>query len=321
MKITLDGISSFIYSGTMRYTNQHSIPEPIVRAIQNDEYSKGDSVLSVTQLITPPRIVILQDVNADNISVDVVNRVPALFGTAVHKIIEKGALGLEGHIVEERMFLDVNGWKISGAVDLQIDKGNGEWEINDYKVVSVYSVMSEKIEWEQQLNCYAYLARRNHGRNVTSLKIVAILRDWQRRQAQILPSYPQSQIHIVDIPVWSLHDQEAFVHGRVILHQEARKAVDNGEPLVYCTDQERWLRNEAWAVMKEGRKSAIKLHDNKEGADQAVRELGDGHRVDHRPGNYVRCEGNLCLVAPFCKQWAESRPQSGDGYGDGEGSS
>lgn len=302
----------------MKYTNQFNIPEPLVRAISNDEYDKGDSVLSVTQLISPPRIVLLQDLNADNLETDVVNRVPALFGTAVHKIVEKGALGLENHIVEERMFLDVNGWKISGAVDLQIDRNNGEWEINDYKVVSVYSVMSEKIEWEQQLNCYAFLARKNHGRKVTALKIIAILRDWQRRQAQLVPSYPQSQIYVVDIPVWTDEQQEEFVHGRVIAHQNARNAVDNGEPLVYCSDEERWLRNETWAVMKEGRKSAIKLHDNEESASEAVRELGDGHRVDHRPGNYVRCEGNFCLVAGFCKQWADSG-RSREGISEGSG--
>lgn len=290
----------------MQITNNFNVPLPIVNAVLDDEYDKGDSVLSVTQLISPPRVVVLQKLNEANLTVDVVNRIPALLGTAVHKIVEKGAKNLPNYVVEERLFAEVLGWKISGAVDLQIDNGNGEWEINDYKVVSVYSVQGEKPEWEQQLNCYAWLSRKVHGRNVTALKIVAILRDWQRKQATFSPAYPQSQVAVVDIPLWTPEQQESFINERVSLHQAAQKAVDNGESVTYCSDQERWLRGETWAVMKEGRKSAVKLHDNKEEAERHVGELGNGHSVLHRPGDYVRCAGDYCMVARYCRQWHET---------------
>ena len=306
----------------MIITNKHNIPEPIVRAISNDEYDKGDSVLSVTQLISPPRIVLLQELNSNNVSIDAVDRVYTLFGTAVHKILEKGAEGLPGHILEERLFLEVLGWKISGAVDLQIDNGDGTWSINDYKVTSTYSVLNEKPEWEQQLNCYAFLSYKNHGRRVTSLKIIAVLRDWQRRSAETNASYPQTQVYPVDIPVWPTDQQEAFLMERVALHQSAKKAVDNNEPLVYCTDEERWVRGEVWALMKEGRKSAVKLYDNKEDAENAAKELGEskglspGHYIEHRPGNAIRCAGNYCLVSQWCRQWQE---ELGGGAGESSG--
>ena len=289
----------------MKLTNKHGIPETIVRAVADDEYDKGDSVLSVTQLISPPRIVILQDLNKDNLEVDVIDRVPSLLGTAVHKIIEKGSKDIPGHIVEERLFATINGWKVSGAVDLQIDNGDGTWAISDYKVTSVYSVLSDKPEWEQQLNCYAHLARVAHGRNMTSLKIVAILRDWQRKQAEIKADYPQGQIVIVDIPVWTPEQQEAYVTDRVALHQAARKAVDSGSDLDYCTDQERWVRGESWALVKEGRKSAVRLYDNETEASEAAAAAGAGHSVQHRPGSAVRCAGNYCLVSSWCRQWQE----------------
>lgn len=280
-----------------------------MNAVLDDEYDKGDSVLSVTQLISPPRIVLLQDLNADNLTVDVIDRVPALLGTAVHKIIEKGAKNLDNHIVEERMFLDVGGWKISGAVDLQIDKGDGTWAINDYKVTSVYSVMNEKPEWEQQLNCYAYLAKMAHGRTVSELKIIAILRDWQRKQTELKMDYPAGQVCTVDIPLWSFDKQQAFVTYRVMLHQQAKKLLDEGLSVPYCSDQERWLRGEAWAVMKEGRKSAVRLHDNKEEAERYIAELGGtlgvNHSVEHRPGIPIRCAGNYCMVAGWCRQYQE----------------
>jgi hypothetical protein len=300
----------------MKITNKFSLPETLVRAVMDDEYDKGDSVLSVTQLIAPPRIVVLQKLNEHNLMSDVVDRVPSLLGTAVHKIIEKGSKDVPGHIVEERLFSDVCGWKISGAVDLQIQKGDGAWEINDWKVTSVYSVLSDKPEWEQQLNCYAYLAGKSHGRNVTSLKIVAILRDWQRKQAEIKADYPQSQIVMVDIPVWTPEQQEAYITERVALHQAAQKSVDTGEPVAYCTDQERWVRGESWALMKEGRKSAVKLYDNEEQAREDCSKSGGGHHVEHRRGSAVRCAGNYCLVSMWCRQWQE---ELGDSTGESTG--
>ena len=306
----------------MRITNRHGLPETIVRAVQDDEYDKGDSVLSVTQLISPPRIVILQKVNEHNLEADVADRVPALLGTAVHKILEKGSKDLPNYHLEERLFLEVEGWKISGAVDMQIDNGDGTWAINDYKITGTYSVQADKPEWEQQLNLYAYLSYKNHGRRVTSLKIIAILRDWMRKQAEIKADYPQAQIVTIDIPVWPLEQQEAFIRDRVLLHQAAQKAVDNGEPLVYCTDEERWVRGETWALMKEGRKSAVKLYDNKEDALSAAKELGEarglstGHYIEHRPGSPIRCAGNFCLVANFCRQWQE---ELGAGSGESAG--
>jgi hypothetical protein len=300
----------------MKLTNRHGIPETIVRAIADDEYDKGDSVLSVTQLISPPRIVVLQKLNEHNLEADVADRVPSLLGTAVHKIIEKGSKDIPGHIIEERLFATILGWKISGAVDLQIDNGDGTWSINDYKITGVYSVLSNKPEWEQQLNCYAYLARLTCGRRVTSLKIIAILRDWQRKQAEIKPDYPSSQIVAVDIPVWSDEQQEAYVTERVALHQAAEKAVDNGSGLAYCTDQERWVRGEVWALMKEGRKSAVKLYDNEVEANEAARLAGAGHSIQHRAGVATRCSGNYCLVSAWCRQWQEELSRcAGEGSG------
>lgn len=291
----------------MKITNRFNLPATILNAVKDDEYSKGDSVLSVTQLISPPRIVLLQDVNADNLTVDVVDRVPALLGTAVHKVIEKGSKDIPGHIVEERLYANVNGWKISGAVDLQIDNGDGTWEVNDYKVTTVYSVMSEKAEWIQQLNCYSYLCALV-GRKITSLKIIAILRDWQRKTASMRADYPQSQVIAVDIPLWTFDEQLKYITSRVALHQLAKISVDNGQPPPYCTNQERWLRDETWAVMKEGRKAAIRLHDNYKDAEDQARVLGeDGgtYTVEHRRGTPTRCAGNYCMVANWCRQYQE----------------
>lgn len=301
----------------MKYTNRYNLPSAIVNNVLNDEYSRGDAVLSVTQLLSSPRIVILQRVNEDKMEADVVDRLPSMLGTAMHKVLEKGANPDE--IVEERFFLDILGWKISGAVDLQIPKPDGTWEINDYKLTSVYSVMTEKWEWEAQLNMYAYLMRMTKGRRVSSLKIVAILKDWNRKQGTFKPDYPDAPIVMVDIPLWDDARQKEYIEGRVALFQRNESALDKGEPIDYCTDQERWLRGETWAVMKKGRKSAVKLFESKEEADDWIARQADGDAlaVSHRVGEPIRCSGDYCGVSRWCKQYLSEQA----GLGAGEGSS
>jgi hypothetical protein len=300
----------------MKYTNRYNLPSAIVNNVLNDEYSRGDAVMSVTQLLNSPRIVLLQRVNEDKMEADIVDRVPSLLGTAMHKVLEKGAN--PGEIVEERFFLNILGWKISGAVDLQIPKDDGTWEINDYKLTSVYSVMVEKWEWEAQLNMYAYLAREAVGRRVSSLKIVAILKDWNRKQGGFKADYPDAPIVMVDIPVWDDERQKKYIEDRVSLHQLNAHFLDTGKPIDYCTDQERWLRNEKWAAVKKGRKTAVKLFDTKEDADEWIKGQQDAASltVEHRAGDPVRCSGNYCGVSAWCKQWLE---QSDKGAGEGTG--
>lgn len=297
----------------MKITNIHNAPSAVLNNVLNDEYSRGDSDISVTQLINSPRIVLLQRVNDDNMVVDVVDRIPSMLGTAMHKVLEKGAN--PGEIVEERFFHNILGLKVSGAVDLQIPLPDGTWELNDYKVTSVYSVISPKWEWDAQLNMYAYLMRASTGRRVSSLKIVAILKDWSRRVGEFKPGYPAAGLVVVDIPVWPDDVQKQYIEDRVFAHILADKSLANGDPIPHCSDEERWVRGEKWAVMKTNRKSAVKLFDNKEDADEFA-SSNENHRVEHRPGNAIRCEGNYCGVSAWCSQWIQ---ESGNRAGEGSG--
>lgn len=294
----------------MQITNRYNLPSAIVNNVLNDEYSRGDAMISVTQLLNSPRIVLLQRVNESKMVTDVVDRIPSMLGTAMHKVLEKGAN--PGEIVEERFFFEILGWKVSGAVDLQIPKDDGTWEVNDYKITSVYSVMSEKWEWEAQLNMYGYLMRMATGRRVSSMKIVAILKDWNRKQGAFKPEYPEAPVVVVDVPVWDDARQKEYIESRVAIHQKNAIALDSGEPIDYCSDQERWLRNTKWAVMKKGRKSAVKLFDTEEEANGWIGRQQDGEVLvtEHRPGEPVRCSGDYCGVSQWCKQWLEQPDQS-----------
>jgi hypothetical protein len=218
----------------MQYTNKHDVPIEVIRAVQNDPYTKGEGVtLSVTQLIKSPRIVALAEQHDADISVDYRDEVFKLLGKAVHLALENANADDENLIPERRLYAEIDGWRISGQTDTMSLK---EKMLTDYKCTSVYAVGSDKPEWEQQLNLYTWLWRK-HGYEVERLRIMAILRDWRRSDADKKFDYPQSPVVCLEIPIWGFIKQTDFVQQRVAMHQAAMK----GE-LPECTDEDRWLR-------------------------------------------------------------------------------
>lgn len=219
----------------MQYTNKYDVPIEVIRAVQNDPYTKGDGVvLSVTQLIKPPRIVALQAKHDDEISVDYRDEVFKLLGKGVHTVLENANMGDKNIVPEKRLYAEIDGWKISGQTDTMSLR---EKLLTDYKCTSVYAVTSDKPEWEAQLNMYAWLWRK-HGHQIDRLRILAILRDWRRSEADKKFDYPQTPVVSIDIPLWGFIRQDEFVRMRVNLHQDAAK----GRDLPDCTDEERWTR-------------------------------------------------------------------------------
>lgn len=253
----------------------------------------------MTQLIGSPRISLLKEAHADDITADVTERVWALWGQTVHKIIEDGAKGLSDYIPEERLFLEVQGWMISGGVDIQRHR-NGAVALIDWKTTSAYAVMQEKEEWANQLNSYAFLVEQTKGVTVDGLQIGAIIRDWSKREADRNPNYPQAPVVMIDIPLWSPEEQEVYVLERVALHQESVRQDAWGEEPPACTAEEMWERPSAWAVIKRGLRRATKVCDTEAEAVELADKLGAS--VEHRPGERIRCE-NYCEVSAWCSQF------------------
>jgi predicted transglutaminase-like cysteine proteinase len=298
----------------MKITNNFGMPQPFVDFAINDKYSKGKADISVTSLIDSPKVRIMKNVYDDDIEVDAVDMVWALFGTAVHSVLEQSSSS-KNIINEERLYANHNGWIVSGALDRQEIK-NDTVSIIDYKVTSVWSVIYGKPEWEKQLNCYSWLFRKNNTHNhlkIGSLKICAILRDWNRRDAERKESYPQAPIVFVDIPIWDENSIDAYISERVSLHQEAQVNYDLNSDLPLCSDQEMWKKDDAWAVKKKGQKRALRVLDSEEDAikymdwhketDKAYVKNTD-LELEFRGGEYTRC-GNYCSVADFCNQYQE----------------
>ena len=72
----------------------------------------------------------MKDLHADKMEKDVVDMIWPLFGTAVHHILES-ADDPKNVQVEERLYVDVANWTISGALDHQEVLEDGTVQITD----------------------------------------------------------------------------------------------------------------------------------------------------------------------------------------------
>jgi hypothetical protein len=287
----------------MKITNLFNIPEPLYRFALKDGYSKGKADFSVTEIISPPRVQRLRHRHWEEMEQDASASLWALLGTALHSVAERSQV--DNHTNEERLFAEVDGITLSGAIDLQHER-DGKIEITDYKFTSVYSLKRTKPEWEQQQNIYAWLVQKVKGKPVSGLRVCAILRDWTRREAENNPSYPQAPIQVVDINLWNFEYTDRFVRERVESHRQAKVKDDWGEELPLCTDEEKWTRPTFYAVKKEGGKRALRVFESKENAEALARETPKGY-VEERLGEPIRCNGNYCGVSQWCSQFKREK--------------
>lgn len=296
----------------MRLTNTSNLPETIVRALHrtNERYNAGEVDSSVTQLIQPPRINILRKKHYADMTRDVADEFWALLGSGVHYMLEQGATA--NMIVEERLYMNIDGWRISGAIDVQEVDGNFV-DITDYKVTSTYSVLKRgepKREWVEQLNLQAMLVEANKPLRVRSLSICAVLRDWSSADAKRDPMYPQAPVVVVPLPLWTKDQQLDYARERVEAHRRAAFDDEMGNTLDECTPADRWVKGDKWAVTKKGGKRAVKIFDNP-GDAITLANTNKEYEIVLRPGKSTRC--GYCGVKFWCDQYQSSiKPVEGE---------
>ena len=280
----------------MIITNKHNVPEPLVTLASREYYSKGASAYSVTEIMSPPKIKRLREQYNDEVEQDVSDMLWSMLGSALHVVMERGLT--PGYIPEQRLFYDLDGVTVSGQIDLQHETPTGIVLI-DYKFTSAWAVMQEKAEWEQQLNVYKWLVEKSKRRTVVGLKICSFIRDFSRHDKR--DDYPDSPIHMVDIPMWDSARTEAYVRERLDMHRTTKMNMEMGHELQDCSPEERWMSETVYAVKREGRKTAIKLFKSIDEANElAIKEKG---YVEERLGEPKRCTGNYCGVARWCNQY------------------
>lgn len=287
----------------MKITNRLNLPNALVRAVASvlGDYDPGDGDFTVTELIGPARLSALRKTYSEQIVVDVADYVYAALGSAFHLLMHRSErMGVS----EQRVYMDFEGTKISGQFDLLHLNDTGL--LQDWKTTTVYAVTKgTKFEWTAQLNLLDMILTAN-GHYVKELEIVPVFRDWMKSRARRAgtddeANYPQTQAIRLPVERWPAAKKEEFLRERIAAHRAARAGV-----LPLCTNEERWIRDAAFAVKKKGNKTAMrggvfKGPDAKELAE-ALAAITPGAFVEKRPGEATRCL-DWCPVASWCSQW------------------
>ncbi len=287
----------------MKITNNQNFPEALVKAVEADPYTKGQSDYSITELLKPPRATALSQLYRDQMVDDVADRLWSLYGQIAHTILERANIA---DLVEKRFFIHVphNGrsFVVSGQVDtlslvnetLTDWKFTTSWGFKEGKGV--------KPDWEAQLNMQLECIRQN-GFDAKALQIVGLLRDWSKLESLRTDDYPKKGVVAVPIEIWSRDRTMSFIRERISLHEEAKNATSD-EHLPLCTPEERWAKQDMWAVMKGTRAIRFGLCFTEKSA-QEMHAKNPGTRIEFRPGFSTRCSA-YCSVSEFCTQYKQT---------------
>ena len=276
----------------MTVSNRLNLPEAFVKAVSTTRHNEA-GCFSATTLNKGAKEIILTDRHFDEITVDAADSVWAVWGTAVHALLESQP---DNNFHEESFKVPVSNSFVTGQVD-SYDMENGV--INDWKTASVWKVQFNDFkDWRAQGLTYAWLLQQS-GLEVKKCRFVALLKDHSKTKAKTDSSYPQSPVFIYefDVTAADMEETAARILAKV---QEIESAYElDDDAIEPCSAEERWADGEKWAVMKNGRKTAVKVFDNQLDADAMAGEMGNAYYVEHRPAISRKC-GDYCNCKDFC---------------------
>jgi len=288
----------------MKITNVMGLPKVFVEMAQSD-YTPTPKRYSATALLKGTREAILEKRHSDEIEQDVSDMIWLLFGKAVHSMLENQQEA-DDEFKETRLTAEFGEYTLSGIFDLY---NAGEKKITDYKTCSVWKVIfGDYDDWKKQLLIYGYMLRKI-GFEVEKGEIVGILKDHSKRDAKIKADYPALPVKVIK---FSFTDRdfaeiEEWLTGRFAEIRRCENLPDDELPL--CTPEERYNSGDKYAVMKKGRKTALRVLDSMEDAENWKASNG-GDYIDKRPGEDKKCM-DYCSVCNFCSHYNNLQKEVG----------
>lgn len=272
----------------MKLTNKHNLPIEFCNAVRRSEQQRD--YVSPSMLTKGIRQIILERRHFDEIEYDAMDSLWALFGTAVHKVID---INNPLSDTERTLKGDFGGREMWGTADLFDEKQ----VINDWKVTSAWSIVygSKLHDWTVQLNAYKRLFEKNDY-VVRGMVINAILRDWSKNKAKASADYPQTPV--VQVKIDPMPNIDDYIIDRIDAIQDASQLDDDDLPI--CTMKERWQDPTKYAVMVNGKKRSLKNHDTLNAAEKHAADIG-GY-VEERPSEPRNCL-DYCPVSKWCNKF------------------
>ena len=252
-------------------TNKLGLPQPFVdAATASNEYTKDR--YSVTAILGSQCEAILKRRHHDEIDDDVADRVWAIFGSAVHKVLQE-AKATDSQLQENWLAVPIEGTKytLSGIFDLY-DAETAT--VTDYKTCSVWKTqVGDFDDWQMQVLIYCWMLRKT-GFQADHGEIVAIMRDHNMRKAKTEQGYPP---HPVMKLSWDFTDDDFYFVELYIKDWFAELAKQEQLPddcLTPCGLEQRWHKPDKYAIMEKGKKRALKLCDSQEEAEEYAAQRG-----------------------------------------------
>ena len=214
-----------------------------VAEMEQERYSKSGDY-SVTDIISPPRVVHLKKRYGHLATPDLGASIPSMLGTAIHEYFEK-YLGkwIDKHdyadySLEEQVQIERLGRKISGRYDIRERDA-----LYDLKSIKVWKLIFDRHldEYHEQQNLYRLLVYLDKGITLNALNIVAIYKDWQEGNALRDSNYPQHQVIEYGLQLWPMSKAEEFLDVKLAELIRCEELTD--EELPVCTRDERWERH------------------------------------------------------------------------------
>lgn len=281
----------------MILTNNGNLPKPYCDFIEKtcNKPHNEEGTYSATTLIHGVKCTELTRRHFNEIIADVSDFHNSALGTAFHYIMESNT-DENKYFKEERLSYPVSHSKVTGQFDLY-DMNEGI--IYDWKTTNTWKhKMQDFSEWELQALVYAWLFSKN---NLECKKVVFVaeFKDFSPAQSEVNPELPrlpiQREFEVV-ITKEKLDFIEKWIEERVKLLELAK--IQKDDEITRCSDKEVWAKGEGWAVMKKGRKSALRVFDNEENAKIYLRDTG-GDTIEYRKPKYTKCE-RYCNACQFC---------------------
>jgi len=283
----------------MPITNKMGLPRPLVE-MASREYLVRDKVYSVTTLLKGVREVLLERRHRQEIERDVSDMIWMLFGTAVHDVLEQHTEG-EDELKESRIQYPVGDYFLTGQFDLYNDKTR---TVTDYKTASVWKlIFGDFTDWKRQLLCYCWLLR-NIGFDANRGEIVALLKDHSKRDARNKAGYPQMPVQkvVFEFDEADFAECDEWIKERFAALQEGESLADDDLPV--CLPAERWNSGDKYAVMKKGRKTALRVLDSRDDALAWMASNG-GDEIVTRRGEDKKC-ADYCAAKDFCNYYRDN---------------
>ena len=294
----------------MKITNKLNLPKQLVELVDNN-YKPTEHQYSCTTILKPTRQIILERRYTNEIEQDVSDMCWMIFGIAVHSVIEN-ATEDDGQFKEEKLKVDLGkywqeleGYYLSGRSDM-IDLIKKQ--ITDWKTCSAWKIIFKDFEdWKNEMLIYAW-AVKDMGFDIDKAEAIAFIKDHNKTKAKVDASYPQ-------LPIWiekfkfderEFETIKEFIYNKFIELKNNENTPDDELPM--CTAEERWQDPTKYAVKKIKNKTATKLHDTLEEAENHLKNLEkdypNTYEIVVREGTDKRCI-DYCSCCKFCTYWQE----------------